>query len=382
MRNSITNINTAPNGLALNSGLGTMSEFSLATKVPAQFNETTTIKYTKSENSSNDYLSDNGDTSQFSVNSGVVLVDGQSYDNNFIARHCQFIAPLDCYIKSINGFINTNNGAECGEESFILSVWKKSSSIGVTSTAINLLFRQTFVFNASSNSNVLSIDGSTDSKVGDKTYKIPAKEGVMVSIKRGASEGADLIINGNFLTATNLNGWSVSSAGGFFLSKGLNLNSRLIKTERGTVYSACTQVGSIFEIGKTYKLVIEGLNITSGSIELKFGRSHNTNPPRPILTSSNNGTYEDTFIVLNQNDGFTINSNGNTVASLSSISIKEVSSTCHDINAKFTTIIETIDNQATLDDFKLNTISVARNRYDNTVSNPNAFNLPKKFNGI
>jgi hypothetical protein len=157
---------------------------------------------------------------------------------------------------------------------------------------------------------------------------------------------SELIVNGNFLTATSLNGWSVSSAGGFSLSKGLNLNSRQINVPgRDTVYSACSQTANIFEIGKTYKLVIEGLNITSGSIELKFGRSHNTNPPRPNLTKSNNGTYEDTFIALNQNDGFTINSKGNTVASLSSISIKEVlaapTGTNYNINvvgAKDTTI--------------------------------------------
>jgi len=156
-------------------------------------------------------------------------------------------------------------------------------------------------------------------------------------------EGAELITNGKFYTNS---GWSVSSAGGFFFNNSLTLNSSQINTEGGeTVYSACTQVGSIFEIGKTYKLVIENLNITSGSIELKFGRSHNTNPPRPILTASNNGTYEDTFIALNQNDGFTINSKGNTVASLSSISIKEVlaapTGTNYNINvvgAKDTTI--------------------------------------------
>jgi len=135
-------------------------------------------------------------------------------------------------------------------------------------------------------------------------------------------EGAELINNGQFYTNS---GWSVSSAGGFFFNNSLTLNSSQINTEGGeTVYSSCTQVGSIFEIGKTYKLVIENLNITSGSIELKFGSSHNTNPQRPILTASNNGTYEYTFIALNQNDGFTINSNSNTVASLNSISIKEV----------------------------------------------------------
>ena len=135
-------------------------------------------------------------------------------------------------------------------------------------------------------------------------------------------EGAELISNGKFYTNAD---WSVSSAGGFSFINGLTLNSSQINSGGRLTYSACSQSNSsLFEIGKTYKLVIEGLDITSGSIELKFGRSHNTTPPRPVLTSSNNGTYEDVFTALNQNDGFTINSNGNTVAYLRSISIKEV----------------------------------------------------------
>tara|TARA_R100000541_G_scaffold29722_1_gene38840 strand:+ start:3558 stop:4295 length:738 start_codon:yes stop_codon:yes gene_type:complete len=243
-RNRITNINTRSNGVALNSGLITVSEFSLATSVPMQFCETVVIRLANGERSSNDYLANYNHTSQFSIDSLSVITNGSSQNNNFVPRHSQFIAPVDCYVKSINGFINTAGGASCkAEQTFTISVWSKPTTIGSANTIMTLLFSQDFVFGASNNSNALAIDGSTDSKVGDKLYKILAKEGVIVSIKRAGDA-------------------------------------------------------------------------------------------------------------------------------------------CANIQATFTMIFETIDNQATLDDFKLNTVSQAFNRYDNTVSNPNEFNLPKYFKPI
>lgn len=243
-RSRITNINTRSNGVALNSGLITVSEFSLATSVPMQFCETVVMRLSATSSASNDYLANYMHTSQFTINSAAVLASGSSYNNNFVPRYSQFIAPVDCYIKNLNGFINTAGGGGCkGEQTFTISVWSKPTTIGTANTVMTLLFSQDFVFGASNNSNALAIDGTTDSKIGNKLYKISAQEGVIVSIKRAGEP-------------------------------------------------------------------------------------------------------------------------------------------CANIQATFTMIFETIDNQATLEDFKLNTVSQAFNRYDNTVSNPNEFNLPKYFKPI
>lgn len=185
MSRNITGRQVTSNGIRLNSGLDTMVDFDLVTSAPAQFNETVTIRYGTSQSKSNDYFSNNLHLGQFTIDSQSILVDGQSYSNNFIARHGHFIAPTECYIKNINGFINTAGGGGCKTaETFVISVWKKSSVVGTSSTAISLLFSQSFVFAGSSNTNVLAIDGVTDSKVGDKLYKINSKEGVIVSVKR------------------------------------------------------------------------------------------------------------------------------------------------------------------------------------------------------
>lgn len=165
--------------------LETLTTFDVVTSAPVQFNETVSIRYGTSQNTSNDYFSNNLHLGQFSTNSQSILVDGQSYDNNFIARYGQFIAPKECYIKSINGFVNTAGGGGCKTaETFVISVWKKSSVAGTSNTVISLLFTQSFIFAGSSNSNILVVDGVTDSKVGNKLYKINSKEGVIVSVKR------------------------------------------------------------------------------------------------------------------------------------------------------------------------------------------------------
>ncbi len=121
-------------------------------------------------------------------------------------------------------------------------------------------------------------------------------------------------------------GWNLSAVGGIsFNGGGLSLDSSEIDTSGGgTVYSSCTQVGTVIEIGKSYKLVIDNLDITSGNIELKFGLDHTTTPVRPVLTSADNGTYTDYFTAQTLNDGFTINSIAGTVATLSSISVEEM----------------------------------------------------------
>jgi hypothetical protein len=145
-------------------------------------------------------------------------------------------------------------------------------------------------------------------------------------LRNGATTSDNIVISS--ISVQELGeGWSVSAVGGFsFNGSGLSLNSSAIDTSGGgggTVFSACQQVGSIFDVGKSYKLVIEDLDITSGSIELKFGLNHATVITRPILTSADNGTYVYYLVAEVDSDSFTISSATGTVATLGSISVKE-----------------------------------------------------------
>jgi len=192
-RRNIIGLNTTNQGLPLNRGLETITTFDLVTSAPMQFSQTVVMRLSATSTAANDYLANYMNPSQFSTNSGAALVSGSSYDNNFVPRHSQFIVPVDCYIKNLNGFINTAGGGSCkGEQTFTISVWSKPTTIGTASTVMTLLFSQDFVFGVSNNSNALAIDGTTDSKIGNKLYKISAQEGVIVSVKRAGVPCANI----------------------------------------------------------------------------------------------------------------------------------------------------------------------------------------------
>ncbi len=139
-------------------------------------------------------------------------------------------------------------------------------------------------------------------------------------------EVTDFVTISSLLVQELGEGWTVSAEGGIsFNASGLSLDSSKIDTSGGgLVYGSCSQTATIFELGKSYKLVIENLDITSGSIELKWGRNFNSTPQREILTSADNGTYTDYFTAVSTADSFTINSAGGTVATLRSITVQEV----------------------------------------------------------
>ena len=165
--------------------------------------------------------------------------------------------------------------------------------------------------------------------VGTHTFYHTKAAGVdywYFKLENGNASTTDTVTISSIVVQELGEGWNLSAVGGIsFNSGGLSLDSSEIDTSGGgTVYSSCTQVGTVIEIGKSYKLVIDNLNISSGNIELKFGLDHTTTPTRPILTTADNGTYTDYFTAQTLNDGFTINSAAGTVATLSSISVKEV----------------------------------------------------------
>ena len=182
-------------------GGGTYSNFDLVTAVtPKWLSENVRMRFPNSAGARVDYLSDYQHISQFKLSAGAILVDGVNYANKFISTNSQFIAPADCYLKSVNGFMSPAGGSGCDAETITISIWKKSATInGTASTPMNLLFTQSFAFSGSSNQYVLEIDGSTDSRVNNPTsYTIPAKEGVIVSVKREGIAEACTNISADF----------------------------------------------------------------------------------------------------------------------------------------------------------------------------------------
>ena len=182
-------------------GKGTYANFDLVTAVtPKWLSENVRMRFPNSAGARVDYLSDYQHISQFKLSAGAILVDGNSYANKFISTNSQFIAPADCYLKSVNGFMSPAGGSGCDAETITISIWKKSATInGTASTPMNLLFTQSFAFSGSSNNYILEIDGSTDSKVNNPTsYTIPAKEGVIVSVKREGIAEACANISADF----------------------------------------------------------------------------------------------------------------------------------------------------------------------------------------
>ena len=128
------------------------------------------------------------------------------------------------------------------------------------------------------------------------------------------------------ITVQEISGWSVSQYRGFAINNNghLEINSSLVEDTGSITYASLSLSSSPFDIGKTYKVVITDLNVTSGAFELKYGRVHNSTPARPVITSADNGTYVEYFEAVNTADDITINNLGGTLATLSSISIKEV----------------------------------------------------------
>tara|TARA_R110000744_G_scaffold2922_6_gene11625 strand:+ start:8199 stop:8945 length:747 start_codon:yes stop_codon:yes gene_type:complete len=176
-------------GTRLNSGLDTITTFDLVTSAPMQWSENVRMRFTSSQSASNDFLSSEVHTPQFSVNSGSILVDGSSYSNKFTSKHSQFIAPQEGYVKSIQGYISATGSSGCAEESVVISAWSKTvDASGTSSTPMNLIFSQTFTFNGSSDNLVFAVD----SKLYGTYSKITMNEmeGVIFSIKRIPKVGA------------------------------------------------------------------------------------------------------------------------------------------------------------------------------------------------
>lgn len=186
---NITGRNVTAAGTKLNVGLDTVSTFELVTSALMEWSENVRIRFTTSQGSSNNYLSADNHISQFSVSSGSVFVDGNSYNNSYIAKHSQFISPQEGYVKSIQGYIVATGSSSCEEETITISAWRKTADVdGISTTPMNLIYSQDIVFNSPQNQLVKAIN----SKLFGTYNKLIMNEGegVIFSIKRSGEGSA------------------------------------------------------------------------------------------------------------------------------------------------------------------------------------------------
>lgn len=190
-------------GMRLMEGLETYNAFPLVTEAKTWISKNVEMRLGTSANINTDYIANYNHRSQFSTSAGAEMVDGANYNNKLISTSAQMVAPVQCYLKSVIGWINTA-GCSGVEEPFniVISIWKKpTTDAGTANTVVTLLFSQTFSSLAGqSNSYCEKIDGTTDVKVGDNTYTVDEGEGIMASIKWVEAEGetAKCSINANF----------------------------------------------------------------------------------------------------------------------------------------------------------------------------------------
>ena len=185
------------------SGLETYNGFSFVSDAKTWLSKNVEVRFASTAIANIDYLASYSHRAQFSISSGALMVDESSYNNNFVARSGQMVAPVQCYLKSVIGFIN---GAACAgcEEPFtiVISIWKKPTNApGTANTAVGLLFQQEITSLAETgNTYCNKIDGTTDVRVGDNSYTVDAEDGIIVSVrwKEEGGERGCCNINANF----------------------------------------------------------------------------------------------------------------------------------------------------------------------------------------
>jgi ferredoxin-like protein FixX len=178
-RRKITN-----SGIALESGLGTICGFNAVTEAPTQIAVNERWTFLPKSNTANDYVKKTNHAEAYDVNSNFILNETTNYNNNMAVRYSIFTAPSDCYLKSVDGFVNFATKSCVEQETFRISIWSKSTTLDAsTSTPIKLLFYQDFA-SASDSDKVLLMDGNTNTKVNDKSIVINQNDSVFISIRR------------------------------------------------------------------------------------------------------------------------------------------------------------------------------------------------------
>ena len=146
-------------------------------------------------------------------------------------------------------------------------------------------------------------------------------EDFLYNIKPAGGLGNELITNGSFDTDTNWvkgTGWAISGG------KASNDGSQSSTSE---IY----QTGVVV-IGKTYKLVYDIVDYTSGTVRIRCGNTFD-------VTNNAIGTYT-AFLTATSNGGVGIQASADFIGSIDNVSVKEVADFDFDRNSTGTRVNE------------------------------------------
>ena len=179
---------TIPSGFPL----GTMiyyesSDFYSRVLTQKEYNFNQQIVFSAGTTDTNDYLRNYSHDTQFNINTSSSLSNGDAKHNNWGARYGFFVAPVECKLTKVFGWINGNGISSSKPEAITLSIWKKDSTAnGTTATRIYLLSQTTHTFPASSANNYVEQIIDTPSPVAINKY-----DSCFVTIRRVGDEEHD-----------------------------------------------------------------------------------------------------------------------------------------------------------------------------------------------
>jgi hypothetical protein len=179
---------TIPSGFPL----GTMiyyesSDFYSRVLTQKEYNFNQQIVFSAGTTDTNDYLRNYSHDTQFNINTSSSLSNGDAKNNNWGARYGFFVAPVECKLTKVFGWINGNGISSSKPEAITLSIWKKDSTAnGTTATRIYLLSQTTHTFPASSANNYVEQIIDTPSPVAINKY-----DSCFVTIRRVGDEEHD-----------------------------------------------------------------------------------------------------------------------------------------------------------------------------------------------
>jgi hypothetical protein len=179
---------TIPSGFPL----GTMiyyesSDFYSRVLTQKEYNFNQQIVFSGGTTDTNDYLRNYSHDTQFNINTSSSLSNGDAKNNNWGARYGFFVAPVECKLTKVFGWINGNGISSSKPEAITLSIWKKDSTAnGTTATRIYLLSQTTHTFPASSANNYVEQIIDTPSPVAINKY-----DSCFVTIRRVGDEEHD-----------------------------------------------------------------------------------------------------------------------------------------------------------------------------------------------
>tara|TARA_R100001594_G_scaffold19452_2_gene37919 strand:+ start:64 stop:894 length:831 start_codon:yes stop_codon:yes gene_type:complete len=152
-----------------------------------EYNFNQQIVFSGGTTDTNDYLRNYSHDTQFNINTSSSLSDGDAKNNNWGARYGFFVAPVECKLTKVFGWINGNGISSSKPEAITLSIWKKDSTAnGTTATRIYLLSQTTHTFPASSANNYVEQIIDTPSPVAINKY-----DSCFVTIRRVGDEEHD-----------------------------------------------------------------------------------------------------------------------------------------------------------------------------------------------